>query len=684
MVKLQAAGNIFMVKLRAAGNIFKDLSQNIPSSEFALKELIKNSYEANSSIFKFDLRDDRIVISDDGTGMNKEDIVSLLTLSESNKKFGTKVHNRYISGQKGIGFFSVFKFGSKITVRTSDTIKPQVHTFSLDLNEIIKKLDISTINVPVHDKNDSKFKGTEIVIEDLNKEIIEIFKDLMNDPGESSRLSHCIYDPNFEIKIKTNDKYVISDITPSPNFESAKMAEVNFSSKKPYNYQINYNGKSNQYDIPNKYQKFLKTTGLELKIHVNIYNFDSSKTKIKTKDAPKIFYYDKLRRISPLLYINNSIFSDNDIYNIEINASSSSSYVFRQQTGYIFIFLNNEDILHFNADRTKINESKTYQTLKRFTAFISKNSQRELRKLINEEKKEEKNPKINKHYLSNSSNNVDLGLEFTKNQSNNPKQKSHILKDRVQIGFEYKMDDIVEIYDSNGTQKYKPLKTSFCPSNGVEFDEKAKTVIFFSSANYSLRIEYKDKIDKNNKEFSGIINATNKYKKKKGTSYFIECYVEESDQINSVISTFRSQLNYLYLSPKYVTVFVSSLRTFVEIVVRNIATILDLKFDPDEIPLKKLLKTVLSEQVVNDNFLNQMKNGISKKGLQGIYNKIILQEKESNDTSVIDVLNIFTHSGLKLLNLDDANKEKICINFLFSFLNYLLRHPKSNNKISHQ
>lgn len=677
-----------MVKLRAAGNIFKEVSQNIPSSEFALKELIKNSYEANANIFEFDLNNTskRIVISDDGTGMNNEDIESLLTLSKSDKKFGTKVNNRYVSGQKGIGFFSVFKFGNKISVRTSDTSKPLVHNFNLDLNEIIKKIDISSIDVPIHDKIDSKFKGTEIVIEDLNTEIIDIFNDLMKDPGDSSRLTNCIHDPSFKIKIMIDNSYVVSDVNPSADFQSAKMAEVKFFSlKKPYKFEITYNGKTKQYDIPDNFQKFLKTTGLELQIQIDIYNFENTKTKIKTKDAPKIFYYSKLKRISPLIYINNSIFSDNDIYNIEINASSSSSYVFRQQTGYIFIFLNNDNILQFNTDRTKINESKTYEALKSFTAFLSMDSQKELRKLINEEK-EEKNPKINKHYLNNSSNNIDLELEITKNQSDNLKQRNRILKDSVQIGVEYKFDDIVALYDSEGTQKYKPLKISFCPSDGVSFNKKNKTITFLNSAEYSLRIEYEDKTtnNKENKEFSGKINAINKHKKEKGTPYFIECYVKESDQIDSVISTFRFQLNHLYLSQKYVTVFVSSLRTFVEIVVRNIAKILDLKYDPDEIPLKQLLNTVLSEQVVNDTFLNQMKNGGTKSGLKNIYNKIILQEKESKDSSIIDVLNIFTHSGPKLLNLDDANKEKTCINFLFSFLNYLLRHPKSDNKISHQ
>lgn len=79
-----------MVKLQAAGNVITELSQKIPSSEFALKELIKNSYEAQATEVNIELNDTNsdcaeLVISDNGCGMTEKNITSLLTISKSEK-----------------------------------------------------------------------------------------------------------------------------------------------------------------------------------------------------------------------------------------------------------------------------------------------------------------------------------------------------------------------------------------------------------------------------------------------------------------------------------------------------------------------------------------------------------------------------------------------------------------------
>ena len=98
-------------------------------------ELIKNSYEAKATNVKIKLDKTCIVIQDDGTGMNDKGIEALLQISHSNKVFGEKITgtNRYISGEKGLGFFSTFRFGRNVHLDTMCDGK-QI-SFELDLNK---------------------------------------------------------------------------------------------------------------------------------------------------------------------------------------------------------------------------------------------------------------------------------------------------------------------------------------------------------------------------------------------------------------------------------------------------------------------------------------------------------------------------------------------------------------------
>ncbi|MFQ9401409.1 MAG: hypothetical protein ACLR1D_03375 [Dialister sp.] len=66
--------------------------------------------------------------------MNLEEIDTLLTVSDSNKIFGQEVGGVLISGEKGLGFFSVFKFGNKVKVDTAKDSKG--YSFELDMKEI--------------------------------------------------------------------------------------------------------------------------------------------------------------------------------------------------------------------------------------------------------------------------------------------------------------------------------------------------------------------------------------------------------------------------------------------------------------------------------------------------------------------------------------------------------------------
>lgn len=126
-----------MVQIRVAGNIIREISA-IPKGNLALIELIKNAYEAKANNVEIKLAKDYIIVQDDGTGMNNAGIEALLQISHSNKIFGEKIPgtNRYISGEKGLGFFSVFRFGRNVQIDTTRDNKKV--SFELDLSKLEK------------------------------------------------------------------------------------------------------------------------------------------------------------------------------------------------------------------------------------------------------------------------------------------------------------------------------------------------------------------------------------------------------------------------------------------------------------------------------------------------------------------------------------------------------------------
>lgn len=644
-----------MARIIASGNIITDLSQ-IPSSEFALKELIKNSYEAfasevNINLIDNDFKNTKLVIKDDGKGMSIKNINLLLNLSRSTKKFGSIINERYISGEKGLGFFSVFKFGKKVSVQTFDSNSSITHTFCINLAKLIDLPNISAYEIPISDKHIPQFKGTEITIENLDQEVIEIFKKLMNDPGESSRLVNMIYDEHFQINLSINNNKVVNNVEPENDFKKAKIAEFRYNSlnnKMNYNnkFQIIYKNKIYYYDIPEKYKHLLTLDGFQIKIAIQVYKLGVKKG-IKVIDAPKLFYFTNKQKINPLLYINNAIFNDDNIYNVEINSRKSSKHVFRQQIGFLFIYLQNNNILKFNADRTQILENQNYLDLIEFTNYLSSNFQKNLRDLLTD--KLDKN-NVNTKSINNNHSITDSG-------------NSIIDEKNVKIALSYKINDLIPLRDPN---KFQKVDLNFIPNKSIKLESNKTKVAFYSSGKYDLEIKYKVKINQELKTDNYKINVlNNKQKNISSKQLYIESFIEESEYLDNKISLFRNEINKLYWKEDFDMVFVSSLRTFVELVVQKIASITDTKVNNKK-GLNNLLNRITKEETVEENFLNNIENKWLKQGINSAFNDF--KERQSKK-SIINVLNVYTHSGVKFLSKKKSEDLKTSINFLFSYLN---------------
>lgn len=663
-----------MARIIASGNILNEISQ-IPSCEFALKELIKNSYEALASKVNIDLNDidpknSTLTIKDDGNGMTKEDIDLLLNLSWSTKKFGSKIENRYVSGSKGIGFFSVFKFGKKVTVKTRKKKLPLTQIFSIELEPLLKLSNISDQEIPVIDKKIPDFSGTEITIENLDKDTINIFKDLMDDPGEATRLSNMIHDDSFKIYITENNKAKKNDITLNPKFENNKIAEFKYVStdnkNNGYNnkYQIIYKNTKYEYKIPNEYESLLSQKGFRIEFSIQIYNLVNG---ARLKDAPKLFYFSRSKKITPLLYINNSIFSDNNIYNIEINSSKKSKYVFRQQIGFILIYLTNDKILNFNSDRTRIVESPNYRLLTDFTDYLSSKVPVNLRKLIDNDKTSNSISSDNKNKIDNTS--IDDNSVTTSNNLNS----NHLIT--ANIGEIYPFDTLITLKDSKGGDKVAPGPIVFNPKDMGKFNKKERTLSFEQPGTCSLRVDYIDKISGKSKTASYKIKIIdNEIKSKSKKVYIASITIKESEYLDYQISKFKEEINEIYNMNNLDIVFVSSLRTFVELLVKEIASILKIPFD-DNMKLKKLLNEVIDKKNVNKYFFSKLDKAKINHGLGSVYTKFMNKQKEND--SLIDVLNIYTHSGINILDKQNAQDLRPYINFLFSYLNFITNKEKN-------
>lgn len=112
--------------------IGKDLINN---DNIAILELVKNSYDANSFISEIifknvkenddDLIDgysdksSKIIIRDEGNGMDEKDIINKwLNIAYSEKKYTKEENNRLLAGAKGVGRFSCDRLGHYLDIYT--------------------------------------------------------------------------------------------------------------------------------------------------------------------------------------------------------------------------------------------------------------------------------------------------------------------------------------------------------------------------------------------------------------------------------------------------------------------------------------------------------------------------------------------------------------------------------------
>lgn len=133
--------------------------QNFSTDESAVLELVKNAYDANSTKLKIDFSKARLVLTDDGIGMNYSDVKKFwMHVGKSAKEYEIEDENnkkRILAGSKGIGRFAISRLGKKATIITH---KNDSHALKW----------ITDWEETYVDEVDTDFShGTIIIIEDL-------------------------------------------------------------------------------------------------------------------------------------------------------------------------------------------------------------------------------------------------------------------------------------------------------------------------------------------------------------------------------------------------------------------------------------------------------------------------------------------------------------------------------------
>lgn len=158
-----------------AGVIDRLGSELVARQETAVSELVKNAYDADATKvdIKFensDIEGGTLYIEDNGTGMNREQLINGFMRISSTEKLHNPLSQNYKrkrAGQKGIGRFAVQRLGEKLTITTQTEKSDEALILSINWNSYSNDLDLNSITNKIYLKKKARIEGTTLKIEGL-------------------------------------------------------------------------------------------------------------------------------------------------------------------------------------------------------------------------------------------------------------------------------------------------------------------------------------------------------------------------------------------------------------------------------------------------------------------------------------------------------------------------------------
>ncbi|WP_284089498.1 ATP-binding protein [Acinetobacter pittii] len=361
------------VKFQVDGKILNELSKQVTNHIFALGELIKNSYDAQATYIKItlDLKNSLLTVDDNGIGISKENIQSILHIAKSNKKYAKKITfvaggrkiERFTQGSKGLGLFSAFKFGNIVNWDTkcenSDSFR-----LTVDKNQVTKLSNISNATYKLK-LGERKSRGTTITIKlDNNDKEILFTYNYLKDQINTKRLVNFFLDDSLIIDFNLIKK----DGTLESNFpiKTIKNSELEKDIFKKNLFKITFSSNENNLnffykDNNSPFKKF----NYEFKNKLYTIKFTIYAFVLKTGEKKLInsLFLNSRNDLTPLIYINGALFNNDNIFDPSITRKIKSSKTLPQLVGFIDITCTHPD-LQFNNERTDLVFNSFNESLK--------------------------------------------------------------------------------------------------------------------------------------------------------------------------------------------------------------------------------------------------------------------------------------------------------------------------------
>lgn len=152
------------------------LGETYRSVELAVKELIDNSYDADSENVKITIpeameKDPKIIISDDGLGMTESEIrdeyLNIANSRTSRKGSKSLKKERKVKGRKGIGKFAGLMVADIMTVNSYNN--GDELSFSINKAELQKtNYDLEKVPLPITKNKTTRNNGLDVILSNLN------------------------------------------------------------------------------------------------------------------------------------------------------------------------------------------------------------------------------------------------------------------------------------------------------------------------------------------------------------------------------------------------------------------------------------------------------------------------------------------------------------------------------------
>lgn len=167
-----------LLRFQVDSRIATLLSQEYPSSERALKELVDNAWDADAErvviVLPKPLSGESIVIKDNGTGMTEEELrrhyLSIAADRRSRRGDRTSGKKRLVKGRKGIGKFAGLMAAAVMTLETH--ARGRLCRISLRLDDLSQVEDIEQLNISLQSEPcGPELHGTTITLSDLHQRL---------------------------------------------------------------------------------------------------------------------------------------------------------------------------------------------------------------------------------------------------------------------------------------------------------------------------------------------------------------------------------------------------------------------------------------------------------------------------------------------------------------------------------